>query len=485
MKEYQNTWRPIACSVLLIGLLLASGQATALQQEGAPPVDWGSPSDQPQPAPDPDSFEIPSAPAPQAPPQPAPQTAPQPAPAPQPAAAQPAPQRRVAYSGLRNEADISTTDVEFLESIVLEALIPLSGRGFDIGPDDNASKFCDDSCAINLARQAGRELIVHGSIGTYLGGYTVTLKLHRVFDGQLLHSSTTESRTALGELVAPTKDAAVILTTVIETSLPAPLPTPALPPPQPIPPPPPPPADTTYWWPTEETTAEADDEPEEEGGFPYPTRGLELEIRGGFNFCGEAGDAKCNNYKMGGGGGAFIGVRLAPVFSVGIDFGVYGLKLKDTDGASNVQVSTRNFMLNPRLYLPFRIAEIYLELGFLFFGLYEQGEISGEEYQIKISSFASFRLGAGVTIYIVRGSRAGDIGLGLDLDYNFFAPKDVELCGKPVAEGNDCDEMSWGTYVSWLSDLASEETGDDIDYTHDMVDFLQFSAHLTWLIPIF
>jgi len=248
--------------------------------------------------------------------------------------------------------------------------------------------------------------------------------------------------------------------------------------------PPPPAADPGYWWPTEPAGGEPEEGGDEGGGFPHPTRGIELELRGGFDFCAERGDATCKNYKAGGGGGAFFGARIAPMFAAGVDFGVYGLKLKDTGGASDVRVSTRHFMITPRLYLPFRVVEIYLELGFLFMGYYEQGEIDGDDYQVRISSWTTLRLGGGVTIYIVRSDRVGDIGLGLDLDYNIFNPRDVELCGA-LAEGNKCDNMPWGTYVSKIEYELEQETGTEIDLTHDMVDFIQFSFHLTWLIPVF
>ncbi|MBW2278232.1 MAG: hypothetical protein JRF63_12115 [Deltaproteobacteria bacterium] len=465
--------------VIVLAVLLGASTVAAQQ--------WG---DQPQPAPDPDGWGTPQAPPPAPTPLPPPAANPLPPPtgAAQPttpgSSAQPQPPRRIAYSGLRNEADVAPQDVEFLESIVLSALIPLTGKGFEIIPDNNASKFCSDACAIGLASQTGSEFLVHGGVGTFAGGYTVTLKLHRVASSQLIHTSTTDSRPLLGELVNPTEIAAAELARALELSQPPP------PPPPPTPQPPPatvqpitPETDPGYWWPTEEEESE-DEEEEYDGGFPYPTRGLDFELRAGFNFCAEAGDATCDNFEMGGGGGAFVGVRFAPMFAAGIDFGVYGLKLKDTGGASDVKVSSRNFMLTPRLYLPFRVVEIYLELGFLFQGFYEKGELDGEEYSIKVSSWTSVKLGAGLTFYIVRGARAGDIGLGIDLDYNFFAPKDVELCGA-LADDRKCDEHSWRSYVSNLEEAEAAESGEHVNLTNDMVDFIQFSFHLTWLIPIF
>jgi hypothetical protein len=383
----------------------------------------------------------------------------------------------VAYSGLRNEADVAPQDVEFLESIVLAALIPLSGKGFELIPDDNASKFCGDACAIGLALQNGFEFLVHGGVGIFAGGYTVTLKLHRVDTSQLVHTSTTDSRPLLGELVGPTQLAAEELARALEAAQPPPPPAPP-PPPQPVVQPITPQTDPGYWWPTEDEQAATEEEEEYDGGFPYPTRGLDFELRAGFNFCAEAGDAKCDNFDMGGGGGAFLGVRFAPMFAAGIDFGIYGLRFKDTPDTSDVVASSRNFMLAPRLYLPWRVVEIYLEAGFLFHGFYEKGKFGGENYSIKISSWTTLKLGAGLTFYIVRGKRVGDIGLGIDLDYNFFAPKDVEVCGDR-AEGSKCDEMSWRAWVRTLED----EIGEDL--TSDMVDFMQFSFHLTWLIPIF
>jgi hypothetical protein len=382
----------------------------------------------------------------------------------------------VAYSGLRNEADVAPQDVEFLESIVLNALIPLSGKGFEIIPDDNASRFCGDACALGLASQQGFEFLVHGGIGTFAGGYTVTLKLHRVDTSQLVHTSTTDSRPLLGELVNPTELAAAELARALETAQPPPPPAP--PPPQPAVQPIAPQTDPGYWWPTEEEGAAEEEQEEYDGGFPYPTRGLDFELRAGFNFCAEAGNAKCDNFDMGGGGGAFVGVRFAPMFAAGIDFGIYGLRFKETPGTSDVVASSRNFMLAPRLYLPFRIVELYLEAGFLFYGFYEKGKVDGEDYSIKISSWATLKLGAGVTFYVARGKRVGDIGLGIDLDYNLFAPKEVEVCGL-LAEGKNCDELSWEQWVNALADASGE------DLTTDMVDFMQFSFHLTWLIPIF
>lgn len=471
----------MACTsfAILLQASICGAQQYGDGQDGT----WGTDDGQtqPQPAPDPDSWS----PAPQPAP---PATAPQPAPAPQPAApaagvaGQPQPPRRVAFSGISNEADVAPQDVEFLESIVLSALIPLTGKGFEIIPDDNASKFCGEACVIGLATQGGFEFLVHGSVAIFAGGYTVTLKLHRVTSGQLLHSSTTDSRPLLGELVNPTEIAAAELVRALEAAEPPPPPAPPPPPPQPVVQPITPETDPGYWWPTEEATEEATGEAPD--GFPYPTRGLDLELRAGFNFCAESGEAKCQDFEMGGGGGGFVGVRFSPVFAAGIDFGVYGLRLKDTGGASDVTISSRSFMLTPRLYLPFRVVEIYVELGFLFQGLYEKGVIDGDNYSVKISSWTSFKLGAGMTIYVVRGARAGDIGLGVDLDYNFFSPKHVELCGA-YAEGRDCDEQSWGSYISGLADAIEQETGEEVDLTKDMVDFIQFSFHLTWLIPVF
>jgi len=447
--------------VISIFLALLVFASTAAAQQWEPP---------PEPPPDPDSWNAPPPPPPPPPAEqqpPAYQPVPSPAPpAPQPATAPAAP-RRVAYSGLRDEADVAPQDVEFLESIVLSALIPLTGKGFEIIPDDNASKFCGDACTISLALQNGFEFVVHGSIAIFAGGYTVTLKAHRVATSELLHSSTTDSRPLLGELVGPTEVAAAALVRALETAQPPPPPAP------PPPPPPPPVAPTTdpgYWWPTEPT--ESDEEKKEpDGRFPYPTRGLDFELRAGLNFCAESGEAKCENFEMGGGGGAFVGVRFVPMFAAGIDFGVYGLKLKDTLGASDVTVSSRTFMLSPRLYLPFRIVEIYFAIGFLYHGFYEKGERDGESYSVRISSWASFKIGAGLTFYVVRGKRVGDIGLGADLSYSFLSPKDVELCGG-AAEGRNCDEQSWGSYTEDLE-------------TSDMVDFMQFTLHLSWLIPVF
>ena len=467
-------------------LLLCFASSAAAQQ-------WG---EEPQPAPDPDGWGAP--PPPTLAPPPPPTATPLPPPAPVPAGPatpaatpQPQPKRRIAYSGLRNEADVAPQDVEFLESIVLNALIPLTAKGFEIIPDSNASKFCGDACAISLASQTGAELLVHGGVTMFAGGYTVTLKLHRVADSVLIHTGATDSRPLLGELVGPTEIAATELARALEYSQPpAPPPPPApTPPPQPVVKPITPETDPGYWWPTEE---EPEEEEDDEGSFPHPTRGLELQLRAGLNFCASAGDAKCEDYRMiegnegfemGGGGGAFVGVRFAPVFAAGIDFGIYGLKYQDTGGASDIKVSSRNFMLAPRFYLPFRVVEIYLGAGFLYQGFYEKGEKDGEEYSVKIGSWASLKLSAGITFYVVRGARAGDIGLGVDLDYNFFAPKDVELCGVK-AEGRNCDEQSWRSFRKYLEDEAQAD-GDDVDLTKDMVDFFQFSAHLTWLIPVF
>jgi hypothetical protein len=463
-----------------IALLIPTCVAVLLLPASAAAQQWEE-----QPAPEPGGWDTPPPPPPPPPEQPLPPTNPQPAPptafpAPgQPAAgAATAPPRRVAFSGLRNEADVAPQDVEFLESIVLNALIPLTSKGFEVIPDNNASEFCGDACALELAAQTGAELMVHGGISIFAGGYAVTLKLHRVATSQLVHSSTTDSRPLLGELVGPVQTAAEELARALEIAQPPPPPAPP-PPPQPVVQPISPQTDPGYWWPTDDEAPGEEPEEEAEGGFPHPTRGLDLELRAGFNFCAESGEATCENFEMGGGGGAFIGIRFVPMFAAGLDFGAYGLKLKDTFGASDVKVSSRHFMLTPRLYFPFRIAEIYVELGFLYHGVYEDGEQGGDKYSVKLSSWASFKLGAGLTFYIVRGKRVGDIGLGIDLDYNFFSPKDVELCGGE-AEGSKCDEQSWSSYIDDLEELA-----EGTDLTEDMVDFIQFSFHLTWLVPIF
>jgi hypothetical protein len=461
--------RSIYISLVALALLALQVTASAAQQYDA--------SGQQQPAPDPDGWDV-------ATPPPPPAVAPAPG-TPVPVESPPPPPRPVAWSGLRNQADISPTDLEFLESIVLDALIPLSSRGFQITPDEHASRFCDDACNIALASQAGREFLIHGEVAGSVGGYGVTLKLHRVDDGLLLYSAATDARPLLGDLVAPTTEAASKLVQALEAAQTAPPPAPPPPPPPPVAPPPPPATDQTYWWPTDKAEDDPGDDEDEADGFPYPTRGIELELRGGFNFCAESGDATCNNYEMGGGGGVFVGVRIAPVFAAGLDFGIYGLRLKDTEGRSDVRVSTRHFMLVPRLYLPFRVVEIYAEVGLLFMGYYEQGKIDDENYKVRISSWTTFRLGVGVSLYIVRSDRVGDIGLGLDLDYDIFNPRDVELCGDPVAQGNKCDDMPWGTYISMIEDQKEQEEDIEFDLSQDHVNFLQFSFHLTWLIPVF
>jgi len=252
----------------------------------------------------------------------------------------------------------------------------------------------------------------------------------------------------------------------------------------------------------------ADEEPTEEGEgddiWDWARHGLEIELRGGGNFCMDNGDASCqlsssefkSSLDPGGGGGVFAGVRVLPFLSLGFNFGYYTIANNVVDNNSEINTGKgmadmMSVMIDVRGHLPFKPVDVFLALGMGYLSMSRSHyvdqlsffEYSGSDYEymdfsylVEENSWSWFNieLGLGLTYFFYENETFGDIGIGLDSYYVFTMPGggNYEYC-----DTGDCIPQCSTTLFNYC--FADEKPHSDT------VDFIQASLHFSWVIPVF
>ena len=191
-------------------------------------------------------------------------------------------------------------------------------------------------------------------------------------------------------------------------------------------------------------------------------KGLELEGRLGPNVCVERDGGGCSatawDLKPGFGGGGYIGLRPLSFLSLGLDFGMYSLTPEPND--NDTKLRTSQAMLNFRIYIPFNLIEPFAKLGVGYLSVVQ----SNEDYKYRFYCFGNFKLGGGLTLYLIDSQKIGNIGLGADLDFALINPTKYKFCDGDTCESGDIDD-----------------SGSDSDTPYAM----QLNLHFKWIIPIF
>ena len=180
-------------------------------------------------------------------------------------------------------------------------------------------------------------------------------------------------------------------------------------------------------------------------------KGLDIDVRGGVNQCIKDDESTCKDLYIGGGFGAMMGIRFLPFVSVGVDVGLYMFGQEEIE-----TVHLMNTVLELRIYFPHEHFDIYGKFG----GGYMR--LTGREWPMRssMSSWANMKWGGGVTFFVLKEHRIGDVGLGLNVDYLWTNFKESELCSNVQCQTGELDKRGAG------------------------IDAIQYSVHMAWIFPI-
>ncbi len=124
---------------------------------------------------------------------------------------------RVEVLDLQNSASIKDQEIEVLSKVVRSVFAELPRERFvtsSAEPIDDP--VCEDECQLEASRQRLMEMVVLGSVSIFGEGYLASLQLYDLSDGQLLASSTTDSRASLEEMIDTLRTAAIELREKLE-----------------------------------------------------------------------------------------------------------------------------------------------------------------------------------------------------------------------------------------------------------------------------
>ncbi len=116
---------------------------------------------------------------------------------------------RVEVLDLQNSASIKDQEIEVLSNVVRSVFFQLPRERFvtsSAEPIDDPA--CEDECQAEASRQRSMDMVVLGSVSIFGEGYLASLQLYDASAGQLLASSTTDSRASLEDLIETLRTAA-------------------------------------------------------------------------------------------------------------------------------------------------------------------------------------------------------------------------------------------------------------------------------------
>ncbi len=119
---------------------------------------------------------------------------------------------RVEVLDLQNSASIKDQEIEVLSNVVRSVFTELPRERFvtsSAKPVDDPD--CENECQLEAGRQRLMDIVVLGSVSIFGQGYLASLQLYDLSDGQLLASSTTDSKVSLEEMIDALRTAAIEL----------------------------------------------------------------------------------------------------------------------------------------------------------------------------------------------------------------------------------------------------------------------------------
>ena len=206
------------------------------------------------------------------------------------------------------------------------------------------------------------------------------------------------------------------------------------------------------------------------GLFAMWRKGIQAEVRAGLSVCVKDDEAECKDdgdfgLDPGGGLGAAFLIRFLPFLGVGVDFGYYMFN-PEVDGEDEVDklwARMLTLMLQVRGYLPFRYADVFFKFSAGYSSFKIGVEDGDDEYSLRLFAPFNVKLGMGGSFFLTRNEDLGDIAVGVDLDYLFTVPRELEEC--------------------WRSECESQDI--DSDDNVDLIDNFQLNVHFTWVFTIF